>query len=63
MTNDKSAIATPAQALAVLDIMTDPRNAAKLIRADYANAEVALTILAEFVRKNTPTDDGKEVTV
>lgn len=37
---------TPAQALAVLDIVTNPANVGKLNRADYANAEAALRVLS-----------------
>lgn len=48
---------TPAQALGVLDIATLPANAGKLSRQDYANTEIALQVLAEFVKSNPPKEE------
>jgi len=45
---------TPADALRVLDQATDPSNAGKLNRMDYANIQTALQILADFISANTP---------
>ena len=45
---------TPQQALEVLNIATLPANIGKLSRQDYANIEVALQTLVEFVKANPP---------
>lgn len=42
---------TPADALRVLDIATNPANAGKLSRVDYANTETALVCLAQVVKE------------
>jgi hypothetical protein len=42
---------TPEAAIGVLDSLTDPRNSGKLTRADYANAEAALAVLAKLVKE------------
>lgn len=47
---------TPEQALQILDVATVPVNAGKLGRADYANVQVALNTLAEFVKANQPAE-------
>lgn len=46
----------PEEALQVLDIATNPANAGKLTRVDYANCELALKTLAEFVKANTKNE-------
>lgn len=53
----------PTQALQILDIATNPANAGKLARMDYANAEQALRVLAEFISANTPKADAGAVVV
>jgi hypothetical protein len=45
---------TPIQAFNVLDVATNPANAGKLTRADYANIENSLQVLADFIKANTP---------
>lgn len=45
---------TVPQALQILDSATHPANAGKLNRADYANINVALQTLAEFVDAHSP---------
>lgn len=49
-----------ADALRILDSATAPANAGKLNRADYANVELALHALADFVGEHTPKPDEKK---
>ena len=51
---------TPAQALGVLNIATNPANAGKLSRTDYANVEIALQVLDLFVSQHTPKEKKPE---
>ena len=48
---------TPEKALEILDLATLPANAGKLGRVDYANVQVALNVLGEFVKANQPKDE------
>ena len=48
---------TPQQALEVLNIATLPANIGKLSRQDYANIEVALQTLVEFLKANPPKEE------
>lgn len=51
---------TPQDALRVLDAATLPSNAGKLNRADYANINAALELLATFVSDHTtPNEEEK----
>ena len=50
---------TALDALGVLDQATLPSNAGKLNRADYANIQRALQIIAEFIDANSPKVDAK----
>jgi hypothetical protein len=45
---------TPTDALRILDSATHPANAGKLTRADYANVNLALMVLADFVDAHPP---------
>lgn len=49
---------TPEKALEILDLATLPANAGKLGRVDYANVQVALNVLAEFVKANQSKDEA-----